>query len=104
MTVFASAIDDIFADLHLARGGLWRIGGVDPALPVRLILRRPDRIVGLADTGIVAGIVLIDVRTTEAPSLAEGDTLEIEAVLYLVQGQPVRDGERLVWTAEARRL
>ncbi len=44
-----------------------------------------------------------DVRTSEVADPAEGDTLDVDGVIYIVQGTPVRDAERLVWTIEARR-
>ena len=104
MSIFAAAIDDLFADPELARDALWRAGAVDPAVPVRVILRRPDRIGTFGETRIAAATITLDVRVSDAPALAEGDTLEMDGVVYLVQGEPLADSEQLVWTAEARAL
>jgi hypothetical protein len=104
MSLFAEAIDDLFADPNLARDALWRAGGIDPAVPLRVILRRPDRIGNFGDTRIIAGTATVDIRIGDAPALAEGDTVEVDGVMYLVQGEPLRDTERLVWTAETRQL
>jgi hypothetical protein len=41
------------------------------------------------------------VRTSEIEP-GEGDTLEIDGVTYVIQGEPLRDSERLIWTIEAR--
>jgi hypothetical protein len=43
------------------------------------------------------------VPTSEITEPAEGDTLDV-GVAYVIQGTPVRDAERLIWTIEARRL
>lgn len=102
MSVFAAAIDNLFADPNLARDALWRAGGSDPAVVVRVIARRPDRIAAFAETRIVAPAAMFDLRVAEVPTLAEGDTLEIDGALLVVQGDPLRDSEQLVWTVEAR--
>jgi len=52
---------------------------------------------------LVATTSVIEVRTAEAPALAEGDGFEIGGESFVVQGEPVRDSERLVWTAELRK-
>lgn len=98
--MFDQAIKDLFADPNLAVDGLWRAGGTGPAVPARIIVRRPDRIVELGETRISAATTLIEIRVADAPTLAEGDTLEFEGAVYVVQGQPMRDSMRLVWAAE----
>ena len=44
MTAFATAIDALFADPNLGLDAVYRAGGADPGVPVRVIIRRPDRI------------------------------------------------------------
>jgi hypothetical protein len=100
--VFSAALDDLFADPNLARDALWRAGGADPAVPMRVIVRRPDRIGEFGETRIVAGSTVFEIRIAEAPTLAEGDTIEVDGELHVVQGEPMRDAVCLVWTAEAR--
>lgn len=100
MTIFAAAVDDIFADPNLARDAVWRAGGTGAAVLVRIILRRPDRIGGFGETRIWAETMAIEVRTAEVPNLAEGDGFDLDGETFTVQGAPSRDGERLVWTAE----
>ena len=98
MSIFAVAIDALFADPNLGFDAVYRVGGVDPAVPVRVILRRPDRV----GARIVAETTVFDLRVAEVATPAEGDTLEVSGVTYVVQGEPLRDAERLVWTIEAR--
>ena len=75
-TAFAAAIDVLFADPNLAIDAVYRAGGADPGVPVRVILRRPDRIGEFGETRIVAETVVIDVRVSDVAAPAEGDTIE----------------------------
>ena len=102
MSIFAEALDDLFADPHLARGATWRAGGTGPPEAVRIVLRQPDRIGGFGETRLLADTTVVEVRTSEVPVLAAGDTLEIAGDVHRVQGEPVRDSEWLIWTAELR--
>ena len=54
------------------------------------------------ETRLLAAATVIEVRTVEVLELAEDDVFEIGGETFVVQGEPVRDGERLVWTAELR--
>ena len=100
--VFSAALDDLFTDPNLARDVLLRAGGINPAVPVRAILRRPDRIGEFGETRIVAGSTVFEIRVAEAPTLAEGDTIEVDGETFVVLSEPVRDALRLVWIVDAR--
>jgi hypothetical protein len=102
MSVFGTAIDDLFADPNLACDAVWRAGGVGPGTFIRVIARQPDRIGEFGETHFIAATHLFDVRVNEVALPAAGDTLEIDRDLFIVQGEPMRDSERLVWTLEAR--
>jgi hypothetical protein len=102
MSVFAEAIDDLFADPNLVRDAVWRAGGIGAPVPVRIVLRQPDRVESFGETRIWSESVIGDVRTRDATSLAEADVFEIDGAIYVVQGEPVRDSERLVWSVELR--
>jgi|APTNR8051073442_1049403.scaffolds.fasta_scaffold04218_6 hypothetical protein len=100
-TVFTAAIDALFADPNLGRDAVYRAGGADPGITVRVILRRPDRVGEFGETRIVAETVAIDVRVSEVATPAEGDTFEVDGTVYIIQGEPIRDAEQLVRTIEA---
>jgi len=100
--VFSAAIDALFVDPHLALGAIYRSGGADPGVPIRVIVRRPDRVGEFGETRIVAGTVMIDVRVSEVTTPLEGDSIEAQGTVHIIQGEPTRDAERLVWTIEAR--
>jgi hypothetical protein len=101
MSVFVSAIDDLFSDPNLALDAVYRAdGGSD--VPVRVMLRRPDRIGDFGETRLAAATTLVDIRVAEVAVPMEGDTVVIGGETFIVQGQPLRDVERLVWTLEVR--
>jgi hypothetical protein len=102
MTAFAAAIEALFADPNLAGDAIYRAGGADPGVPVRIVVRRPDRVSEFGETRIVAETTAFDVRVSDIAALAEGDTIEADGTVYIMQGEPIRDAERLVWTVEAR--
>ena len=102
MSVFAAAIDALFADPSLGMDAVYRPGGTDPGVTVRVIVRQPDRIGTFGETRIAAETTMFDIRVLEIAALTEGDTIEVDGTVYVIQGEPIRDGERLVWMVEAR--
>jgi hypothetical protein len=102
MTAFTAAIDALFADPNLGVNVIYRAGGEAPGTMIRAIVRQPDRIGNFGETRIVAATLMIDVRLGEVAAPAEGDTIEVEGTIYVIQGEPIRDAERLIWTMEAR--
>jgi hypothetical protein len=102
MTAFAAAIDVLFADPNLGTDAVYRASDADPGTMIRVIIRQPDRIGTFGETRIAAATLVIDVRVSEVAAPAEGDTIEMDGAVYVIQGEPLRDGERLVWTIEAR--
>ena len=67
-------------------------------VPVRVIARRPDAIVGFGDTRIHAETATFEVRASEVASPRQGDQLTVGAESFIVQGEPERrDPDRLVW-------
>ncbi|MBK5911462.1 hypothetical protein CCR85_08155 [Rhodothalassium salexigens] len=101
MTAFATALDALFADAHLARDVVYTAEGGSPAL-VRAILRRPDDVTGFGETRLWSETTRLDVRVAEVSAPRPGDRIEIDGEAFLIQGEPVRDRERLVWTVDLR--
>lgn len=100
MSIFAEAIDDLFADPNLARDASWFAGGTGDPIPVRVTLRRPDAVMDFGETRIRIATHRLDVRVSEVGTLAAGDVFLVDGIALRVQGAPERDSERLVWTAE----
>ncbi len=102
MSIFAQAVDALFTDPNIGRDAIWRAGGNGAGVAVRVVFRAPDTVANFGGGRFVAQPRFIDVRTTEVATLTNGDTFEIGSNLYIVQGEPVRDDDNLVWSAEVR--
>jgi hypothetical protein len=95
------ALDALFADAHLARDVVYTAEGGAPAL-VRAMLRRPDDISSFGDARIWSETTRLDLRLAEVANPRPGDRIEIDGEAFLIQGEPVCDRERLVWTVDLR--
>jgi hypothetical protein len=101
VTAFAAAIDALFADPHLARDVVYTADGGEP-LTFRAILRRPDEITCFGDAQLWSETTRLDLRVAEVPEPRPGDRVAIDGEDFVIQGEPMRDTERLVWTIDLR--
>jgi hypothetical protein len=69
---------------------------------VRVIARRADAVTDFGDARFWLETTRLDLRVVEVPNPRPGDRIEIDGEAFLIQGEPVRDRERLVWTADLR--
>jgi hypothetical protein len=100
MTVFQGAVDPTFAAFGI--DALYSPAGGEP-VPVRVIARRPDTIVGFGETRIHAETATFEVRASEVPDPRPDDQLTMDGKTFLVQGEPERrDPNRVVWTLDVR--
>lgn len=102
MNAFAAAIDRIFADPHMAVDATWLPGGVPPGSAIRAIRKAPDHATTYGGARIWSETVQVDVMVAEIPSPEPGDRIVIAGDTLEVQGEPMRDRERLVWTLDLR--
>ena len=75
--------------------------GVAPVL-VRVVARRADAVTDFGDARLWSETTRFDLRVAEVADPRPGDRIVIEGTTYIVQGEPVRDRERLVWTIDTR--
>lgn len=101
MDAFAVATNALFTDPNIARDALWRAGGAGGGTAVRVVTKRPDQPVGFGDSRAILPTMLVDVRQSEIPNPASGDTVEIDGTVFEVIATPVADSLGLVWTCEA---
>lgn len=101
MDVFAAATDAVFADPNIACAALWRAAADGQGVPVRIVMRRPDRIVGFGDSRAISATTLIDVRKSDIANPALGDAVSVGADAFELIAAPVLDSLGLVWTCEA---
>ena len=100
MTVFQGAVDATFAAFGI--DAVYMPAGGDP-VPVRVIARRPDTIVGFGETRIHAETGTFEVRASEFANPRPDDQLIVDGQTFVVQGEPERrDPDRLVWTLDVR--
>lgn len=102
MSVLDAVLDTLFGDPTIARDALYAPTGGE-AVSVRVVVRRPDEIVGFAETRIHTATTVFDARTSEVTDPRPGDQLTLDGVDYVIQGEPERrDPDRLIWTLDVR--
>ncbi len=101
MNAFAAAIDMLFADQNIGREAIYTSDGGAPVL-VRVVSRQADAITDFGDARLWSETTRVDLRVAEVSNPRPGDRLEIDGEAFLIQGEPVRDRERLIWTVDLR--
>jgi len=95
------ALAALFADPNIGWDAVYIADGGAPVL-VRVVSRQADAISDFGDARLWSETTRIDLRVTEVLAPRPGDRLEIDGDAFLIQGEPVRDRERLVWTVDLR--
>ena len=101
MTAFAAAVDALFADANLGRDATYQPADGDP-FRVRVVARRADTITEFGEARLWSETTRFDLRVAEIADPRPGDRIVIDGTVHIVQGEPVRDRERLVWTLDTR--
>jgi len=102
MSVFAAAIDRIFTHPSMAIAALWISATTSEERPIRVIRRAPDRITDFGAGRFVSDTTMVDVRVYDLPDPRSGDLIVIGADSFTIQGEPLRDRERLIWALDLR--
>ena len=102
MTVFAAAMDRIFANPSMAVAALWISGTTSQERSIRVIRRALDRITEFGAAQFVSDTMVLDVRVSDLPDPRPGDLIVIGTDSFTIQGEPVRDSNRLIWTLDLR--
>ena len=101
MSAFAASVDLLFTDPNIGREAGYTSDGGAPML-VRIVSRQADAISDFGDARLWSETTRIDLRVAEVPAPRPGDRIEIDGDAFLIQGEPLRDRERLVWTVDLR--
>ncbi len=100
MNAFNAAIDRIFAHPDMGTHAVWIAGGTSEESTIRLIRRAPDRITEFGSARILSETLTADIRVSELPDPQPSDLIVIGAESFVIQGEPIRDRDRLIWTVE----
>ena len=98
---FENALEVLFADPNIGVEAIYTSDGGAPVL-VRLVARRADTVSEFGDALLWSETTRIDLRVAEVPNPRPGDRIEIDTEAFLIQGELVRDRERLVWAVDLR--
>jgi hypothetical protein len=101
MSAFAAAVSNVDRVPPHVRICEERADGGAPVL-VRVVARRTDAVTDFGDARLWSETTRIDLRVADVPNPRPGDRIEIDGDAFLIQGEPVRDRERLVWTVDLR--
>lgn len=102
MTVFTAAMDRIYSNPSMAVAALWMSATTSEERTIRVIRRAPDRITEFGAGRLVSDTMMVDVRLSDLPDPRPGDLIVIGADSFTVQGEPLRDRERLIWSLDLR--
>ncbi len=92
-------MDAIFQDVNMAVDATWYSAGGAP-VPVRVIRKAPDEETSFGSAQILSETTLVDARVSEMANPRPGDGISIGADNFVIQGEPKRDRDRLIWTLE----
>jgi hypothetical protein len=70
--------------------------------PSHMVTCRADEITPFGDARLWSETTRIDLRVAEVQNPRPGDRIEIDGEAFLIQGEPLRDRERLVWNVDLR--
>jgi len=101
MSALAAAVDALFADSSIATDATYTPDG-GSATPVRVVLRRPDAVTDFGGAQVWSETTRVDLRVADVASPRPGDSITIGGETFVIQGEPTRDRERLVWTVDLR--
>jgi hypothetical protein len=101
MSAFAAAVSALFADPNVGMDAVYTPEGGAPVL-VRAVARRADAVTDFGEARLWSETTRVDLRVAELPNPRPGDRIEIDGDAFLIQGEPARDRERLVWTVDLR--
>ena len=101
MSAVGVALDALFLDGNIARGAVFIAEGGAPQL-IRVVTRRADDITSFGDARLWSETTRVDLRVAEVPNPRPGDRIELDGEAFNIQGEPLRDRERLVWTVNLR--
>ncbi len=100
MSPFAAMLDQLFEHPAMAVAATHTPGGGGAGTAVRAVLARPDQVFPGYDAGARSVSLVAEVRVSELPAPAEGDTLTVGVTAYRIDALSRPDPDRLIWRLE----
>lgn len=97
MSAFAIALSAIFRDRNMAVDVEYRAGGGIPGVIVRAIKASPTMDMDYQSTRLRSDALIVDVMVAEVAQPRPDDAVVLDGDIYLVDGEPERDSEGLIW-------
>lgn len=101
MGTFAAMVDALFLNESMAVDASYVPVAGDPAT-VRVMQKRPDEVTDFGAARLWSEATVFDLRVSDVAAPAAGDQIVIGTETFVVQGEPKRDRERLIWTLDTR--
>ena len=99
MTAFAAVVGTLFSDPNISVE-IWHRDVEGQFTRAHGILRRPDDITEFGSARLLSETTRIDVQVADIPDPRPQEQILIGEETFLIQGEPRRDRERLIWTFE----
>jgi hypothetical protein len=100
MQAVSAALDLLFADPNLALDA-WHRDVAGQFTKLRIIPRRADSVTEFGAARLWSETFRFDVRVSDLPNPRPQEQIQCGDETFLIQGEPVRDRDRLLWTIEA---
>ena len=100
MQAVSAALDLLFADPNLALDA-WHRDVAGQFTKLRIIPRRADSVTEFSAARLWSETFRFDVRVSDLPNPRPQEQIQFGDEIFLIQGEPVRDRDRLLWTIEA---
>lgn len=104
MQAFRDAIRIIFADENMTVPAIWKPRGESRTVHLRAFRRSPDALSQFGESALVSDQTVMDVMVEDAPTIGVGDILIADSEWFVVQSEPIRERQRLVWTLDLREI
>jgi len=90
---------------EFAATAIYREGGKGEEATVTVLLSQPDQVGALDQLRVKRETTTLIVRVSEVPRLEANDSFDIveSGERFIVQGTPLRDMTRLIWSVDVRR-
>lgn len=95
--IFSRAVDSQFT--RLGRDAVY-ISQTTPPQSIRIIPRRPERLLSLGEDRVHAEDPHIEFRVSEVSSPVRGDEIILEGRTYSIEEEPRLDQHQLIWHTE----